>query len=274
MYDFKLWRRMMSSIKHVAIYGKGGIGKSCTASNIAAACADEGHRVLVVGCDPKSDSSITLVGHRIPTMMELIQGGGEIKEEDVVFQGYKGVRCIEVGGPEPGVGCAGRGIIVAIDFLRKVSKAMEEVDLVLYDVPGDIVCGGFSAPIRKGLVSQAYIITSGEYMPLYAGNNISKGLKRLNTPLAGVICNSREAAGEREIVESFARELGSRLVAFIPKDPIVQECERRAVTAIEGAPDSKIAEVYRALAMEIMSGAEPRVPKPLSDERLLELTRT
>jgi nitrogenase subunit NifH len=149
----------MSPIKHVAIYGKGGIGKSCTASNIAAACAEDGHRVLVVGCDPKSDSTIALVGRRIPTMMDLIQRGGEIAESDVVFNGYKGVRCIEVGGPEPGVGCAGRGIIVAIQFLRKVSTAMDEVDLVLYDVPGDIVCGGFSAPIRKGLVSQAYIIT-------------------------------------------------------------------------------------------------------------------
>lgn len=264
----------MSSIKHVAIYGKGGIGKSCTASNIAAACAEEGHRVLVVGCDPKSDSSITLVGHRIPTMMDLILAGKEIKEDDVVFQGYRNVRCIEVGGPEPGVGCAGRGIIVAIDFLRKVSKVLDEVDLVLYDVPGDIVCGGFSAPIRKGLVSQAYIITSGEYMPLYAANNISKGLLRLKTPLAGVICNSREAAAgrEKEIAERFATELDSRLVAFIPKDPIVQQCERRAVTTIEGAPDSAIADVYRALAREIMSGAEPREPKPLSDDRLRELS--
>jgi len=264
----------MSSIKHVAIYGKGGIGKSCTASNIAAACAEDGHRVLVVGCDPKSDSSITLVGRRIPTMMDLILAGKEIKEKDVVFQGYRGVQCIEVGGPEPGVGCAGRGIIVAIDFLRKVSHVLEDVDLVLYDVPGDIVCGGFSAPIRKGLVSQAYIITSGEYMPLYAANNISKGLLRLGTPLSGVICNSREAAAgrEKEIAERFASELNSRLVAFIPKDPIVQQCERKAVTAIQGAPDSAIAGVYRALAREIMAGSEPRTPKPLSDERLRELS--
>ena len=264
----------MSSIKHIAIYGKGGIGKSCTASNIAASCAEVGHRVLVVGCDPKSDSSITLVGRRIPTMMDLILAGGEIEEIDVVFTGYKGVKCIEVGGPEPGVGCAGRGIIVAIDFLRKVSQAMDDVDLVLYDVPGDIVCGGFSAPIRKGLVSQAYIITSGEYMPLYAANNISRGLHRLKTPLAGVICNSREAAAgrEKEIVERFARELNSRLVAFIPKDPIVQLCERKAVTVIEGAPNSQMANIYRSLARKIMSGDEPRVPEPLSDERLRELS--
>ncbi len=263
----------MSPIKHVAIYGKGGIGKSCTASNIAAACAEYGHKVLMVGCDPKSDSTMTLVGRRIPTMMDLIQRGGEITERDLIFPGYKGVRCIEVGGPEPGVGCAGRGIIVAIDFLRKVSKAMEEVDLVLYDVPGDIVCGGFSAPIRKGLVSQAYIITSGEYMPMYAGNNICRGLKRLGTSLAGVICNSREAAGEREIVESFAKELGSTLVAFIPKDPLVQQCERRGVTAIEGASESSIAGVYRDLARAVMAGANPVIPKPMTDERLRELSR-
>jgi len=179
-----------------------------------------------------------------------------------------------VGGPEPGVGCAGRGIIVAIDFLRKVSHVLEEVDLVLYDVPGDIVCGGFSAPIRKGLVSQAYIITSGEYMPLYAANNISKGLLRLKTPLAGVICNSREAAAgrEKEIAERFACELNSRLVAFIPKDPVVQQCERRAVTVIQGAPDTAIANVYRALGEEIMAAAELKIPRPLSDERLRELS--
>jgi Ni-sirohydrochlorin a,c-diamide reductive cyclase subunit CfbC len=263
----------MSPIKHVAIYGKGGIGKSCTASNVAAACAEAGHRVVVVGCDPKSDSTITLVGRRIPTMMDLMQRGGKIAEEDVVFKGYKGVRCIEVGGPEPGVGCAGRGIIVAIDFLRKVSRIMEETDLVLYDVPGDIVCGGFSAPIRKGLVSEAFIITSGEYMPIYAGNNISKGLKRLNTPLAGVICNSREALGEREIVESFARELGSQMVAFIPKEAVVQECERKGVTVIEGAPESAIAEVYRQLARVVSGESSPKIPEPLSDERLRELSR-
>jgi nitrogenase iron protein NifH len=262
----------MSQVKHVAIYGKGGIGKSCTASNIAAACAEKGLRVLMVGCDPKSDSTITLVGRRIPTMMDLIRSGGEIAEEDVVFDGYGGVKCIEVGGPEPGVGCAGRGIIVAIEFLRKVSKVLDEIDLTLYDVPGDIVCGGFSAPIRKGLVTQAYIITSGEYMPIYAANNICRGLKRLNTPLAGVICNSREASGEREIVEKFAREIGSEMVAFIPKDPIVQRCERKGVSVIEGAPESEIAEVYRKLAEHVAGNSKPKHPVPIDDDRLRELS--
>lgn len=262
----------MSQVKHVAIYGKGGIGKSCTASNVAAACAERGRRVLMVGCDPKSDSTITLVGKRIPTMMDLIRAGGEISEDDVVFEGYGGVKCIEVGGPEPGVGCAGRGIIVAIEFLRKVSKVLDEIDLTLYDVPGDIVCGGFSAPIRKGLVTQAYIITSGEYMPIYAANNICRGLKRLNTPLAGVICNSREAAGEREIVEKFAREIGSEMVAFIPKDPLVQRCERKGVSVIEGAPESEIAGIYRKLAEHVAGDSEPRHPEPIDDDRLRELS--
>ncbi|MDD5767831.1 MAG: Ni-sirohydrochlorin a,c-diamide reductive cyclase ATP-dependent reductase subunit [Methanothrix sp.] len=262
----------MSQVKHVAIYGKGGIGKSCTASNIAAACAEKGRRVLLVGCDPKSDSTITLVGRRIPTMMDLIRAGGEIAEEDVVFEGYGGVKCIEVGGPEPGVGCAGRGIIVAIEFLKKVSKVLDETDLTLYDVPGDIVCGGFSAPIRKGLVTQAYIITSGEYMPIYAAINICRGLKRLNTPLAGVICNSREASGEREIVGKFARELGSEMVAFIPKDPIVQRCERKGVSVIEGAPESDIADIYRKLAEHVYGDSMPRHPNPIDDDRLRELS--
>jgi nitrogenase iron protein NifH len=262
----------MSAIKHIAIYGKGGIGKSCTASNIAAACAEAGTRVLVVGCDPKSDSSLTLVGRRIPTMMDLIREEKDIKEEDVLFTGYKGVRCIEVGGPEPGVGCAGRGIIVAIDFLRKVSRVMDQVDLVLYDVPGDIVCGGFSAPIRKGLVSSAFIITSGEYMPLYAANNICKGLKRLGTPLGGVICNSREAAGEKEIVESFAKAIGSRMVAFIPKVSVVQECERKGVTVIQGAPQAPVAEVYRQLARVVRDDGNVSHPQPIDDQLLRDLS--
>ncbi|MBN2488530.1 MAG: AAA family ATPase, partial [Methanosarcinaceae archaeon] len=156
----------MKEPKRIAIYGKGGIGKSSTASNVAAACADEGHRVMIIGCDPKSDSSITLLGgRRIPTILNLMRSGLDVTEEDVVFEGYNGVKCVEVGGPEPGIGCAGRGIIVAIQKLRKISKELEKADLIIYDVPGDIVCGGFVAPIRKGLVNEAYVLTSGEYMP-------------------------------------------------------------------------------------------------------------
>ncbi len=260
--------------KIIAIYGKGGIGKSSTASNVAAACADEGYKVMIIGCDPKSDSSITLLGgKRIPTILDLIRSGVDITENDVVFEGYNGVKCVEVGGPEPGIGCAGRGIIVAIQKLKKISKVQEECDLVIYDVPGDIVCGGFVAPIRKGLVSEAYVLTSGEYMPLYAANNICRGLSKINTPLSGVICNARNVSREEEIVGKFAEEIGSELIAFIPKEQIVQDCERDGFSVLEKAPDSEIAQVYRNLARAIMSRNKSVMANALDDERLRELTR-
>ncbi len=260
--------------KQIAIYGKGGIGKSSTASNVAAACADEGYRVTIIGCDPKSDSSITLLrGERIPTIMDLMRQGEEIKEEDIVFDGYKGVKCVEIGGPEPGIGCAGRGIIVAISLLKKISKAIEDTDLVIYDVPGDIVCGGFVAPVKKGLVNEAYVLTSGEYMPLYAANNICKGLSRLEMTLNGVICNSRGAPNEENIVSEFAKEIGSQMIAFIPKDVLVQTCEREGYSVIEKAPESNIADVYRKLARSIMTRNEGKIPVPLNDTRLRELTK-
>ena len=260
--------------KQIAIYGKGGIGKSSTASNVAAACADEGHKVTIIGCDPKSDSSITLLnGKRIPTIMDLMRQGVDITEDDIVFRGYKDVKCVEIGGPEPGIGCAGRGIIVAINLLRKLSKVLDEADLVIYDVPGDIVCGGFVAPVKKGLVSETYVLTSGEYMPLYAANNICKGLSRLDVKFSGVICNSRGAPNEEKVVNEFAKEIGSELLAFIPKDVIVQNCEREGYSVIEKAPDSGIAGVYRKLAKAIMADKETKIPKSLDDARLRELTQ-
>ena len=264
----------MKEQKRIAIYGKGGIGKSSTASNVAAACADEGYKVMIIGCDPKSDSSITLLGgKRIPTVMDLLRDGVDVTEDDIVFEGYNGVKCVEVGGPEPGIGCAGRGIIVAIQTLKKISKSLKESDLIIYDVPGDIVCGGFVAPIRKGLVNEAYVLTSGEYMPLYAANNICRGLLKINTPLSGVICNARNVSREHEIVQKFADELGSQLVAFIPKEQIVQDCERDGFSVMEKAPDSKVAQVYRDLAKSIMSNTKSVMPHALEDERLRELTR-
>jgi nitrogenase iron protein NifH len=230
---------------------------------------------MIIGCDPKSDSSITLLGgKRIPTILDLLREGMEIeKEDDVVFDGYKGVECVEVGGPEPGIGCAGRGIIVAIQKLKKISQSMKKMDLIIYDVPGDIVCGGFVAPIRKGLVNEAYVLTSGEYMPLYAANNICKGLARINTKLSGVICNSRSVSREEEIVSKFANEIGSELVAFIPKEQIVQDCERDGYSVLEKAGDTDIAEVYRTLARNIMSSDCAVDPQALTDKRLRELTR-
>ncbi|HTY92046.1 MAG TPA: Ni-sirohydrochlorin a,c-diamide reductive cyclase ATP-dependent reductase subunit [Methanocella sp.] len=260
--------------KHLAIYGKGGIGKSSTASNVAAAMGEKGVRAMLIGCDPKSDSSITLLGgKRIPTIMDTVRKKGSIKEEDVVFEGFNGVKCAEVGGPEPGVGCAGRGIIVAVQALQKTSSAMKDSDVIIYDVPGDIVCGGFAVPITKGMVREAYIITSGEYMPLYAANNICRGLRTLHTPLSGIICNEREAEHEREIVEKFAAALGVPMLAYIPRHKIVQNCERAGKSVIEGEPESAMADVYRSLAGRILTEKNKKVPDSLEDEDLRKLTR-
>lgn len=265
----------MKKQKVIAIYGKGGIGKSSTASNMAAACAEAGNKVMIIGCDPKSDSSITLLGgKRIPTILDLLREGVDIKEEDVVFEGYAGVKCVEAGGPEPGIGCAGRGIIVAIQKLKSISgNLLKEQDLIIYDVPGDIVCGGFVAPVRKGYVNEAYVLTSGEYMPLYAANNICKGLSKIGMPLSGVICNSRNVSREEEIVNKFAEEIGSQLMAFIPKSQIVQDCERDGFSVMEKAPDSEIAEVYRKLIKAILKNEKKVMVSSLSDARLRELTR-
>ncbi|HII00148.1 TPA: Ni-sirohydrochlorin a,c-diamide reductive cyclase ATP-dependent reductase subunit [Methanosarcinaceae archaeon] len=265
----------MKKQKIIAIYGKGGIGKSSTASNVAAACAETGKKVMIIGCDPKSDSSITLLGgKRIPTILDLLREGIEVTEEDMVFEGYAGVKCIEAGGPEPGIGCAGRGIIVAVQKLKSVSaELIKEQDLIIYDVPGDIVCGGFVAPIRKGYVNEAYVLTSGEYMPLYAANNICKGLTKINMPLSGVICNSRNASREEEIVTKFSEEIGSQLMAFIPKSQIVQDCERDGYSVMEKAPDSDIADVYRRLGKAIMENEKKVMADSLTDERLREMTK-
>jgi Ni-sirohydrochlorin a,c-diamide reductive cyclase subunit CfbC len=260
--------------KHLAIYGKGGIGKSSTASNVAAAMGEKGIRVMLIGCDPKSDSSITLLGgKRIPTVMDTLRKKGEIAEADVIFEGFNGVRCAEVGGPEPGVGCAGRGIIVAVQALQRISHAMKDSDVIIYDVPGDIVCGGFAVPITKGMVREAYIITSGEYMPLYAANNICRGLKTLNTPLSGVICNEREAEHEREIVERFSTALGVPMLAYIPRSKLVQDCERAGRSVIQGAPASSMADVYRNLAGRILTEKDKKVPEALEDEDLRKMTQ-
>lgn len=260
--------------KLMAIYGKGGIGKSSTASNVAAAMGEKGKKVMLIGCDPKSDSSITLLhGKRIPTIMDMLRKNGNIKEEEVVFEGFMGVRCAEVGGPEPGVGCAGRGIIIAVRELQKVSSSIRNADVVIFDVPGDIVCGGFAVPITKGMVREAYIITSGEYMPLYAANNICRGLKTLHTPLSGIICNEREASGEKTIVENFARSLGVPMLAYIPRRKLVQDCERAGTSVIERSPDSDMANIYRALAERILTEKDKKVPEALEDEHLRKLTQ-
>lgn len=250
--------------KSIAIYGKGGIGKSTIVSNIAAAYS-ENHNVLVIGCDPKADTTRTIVGKKIPTILDIIKEKKDAVIEDIVFVGYNDVKCVESGGPEPGVGCAGRGVIVAMGLLDKLGAFSEDLDIVIYDVLGDVVCGGFAVPLREDFADEVYVVTSGEYMALYAANNICKGIKKLKGNLGGIICNCRGIENEIEIVSEFAEKVGSKVIGIISRNELVQQSEIDAKTVIEKFSDSKQADLYRRLAESIYSNDSFTVPEPVEE---------
>jgi nitrogenase iron protein len=259
-------------MRQIAIYGKGGIGKSTISANLAASFAEAGLNTWYIGCDPKADGSMTLLnGRKIPTFLERMKEGGADKDYSVEL-GYKDVNCVEIGGPLAGVGCAGRGIIVAVHALYK-EFFDDRIDVIIYDVPGDVVCGGFAAPLREGFANEVFIVTSGEYLSLYAANNICRGLSNLGVDLGGIICNSREVDDEESAVEEFAGLVGSRLIGFIPRDRVVRDCENEGRTVIEGAPESQQAERYRELGKRILENKEKSVPTPIAPEQVRELLR-
>lgn len=266
-------------MRKVAFYGKGGIGKSTTAANVSAALAEKGQAVCQIGCDPKNDSTRLLLGRTCKeTVLEMVKKYQDrVTAEQIVQVGFKGVKCVEAGGPEPGVGCAGRGIIVALEQLNSL-QTMEEDDFVIYDVLGDVVCGGFAVPIREGYATDIYIVSSGELMALYAANNIAKGVARFagrgKVRVAGVIGNSRNIPNERELLTAFAEKLNTRLVAFIPREQIVNQAEVNRQTVIEWAPDSPQADIYRQLAHLLTTNEDLSIPTPISLEELEELVFT
>ena len=232
----------MAKLRQIAFYGKGGIGKSTTSQNTLAALADLGQKILIVGCDPKADSTrLILHAKAQDTILSLAAAAGSVEDlelDDVMKVGYKDIRCVESGGPEPGVGCAGRGVITSINFLEE-NGAYEGVDYVSYDVLGDVVCGGFAMPIRENKAQEIYIVMSGEMMAMYAANNISKGiLKYANSGgvrLGALVCNERQTDKELELAEALAKKLGTKLIHFVPRDNIVQHAELRRMTVIEFA---------------------------------------
>lgn len=247
-------------MKKIAIYGKGGIGKSTTVSNLSAALVKMGYTVMQIGCDPKADSTRNLTGGvRIPTVLELMRDKGDVELEDIVFKSDSGVYCVESGGPVPGVGCAGRGIITAFEKLEELDAyEVYKPDVIFYDVLGDVVCGGFAMPIRGGYADDVCIVTSGEMMALYAATNISQAVKSFGkrgyASLKGLIFNAKNFEGEDELVEKAAEEIGTRIIKKIPRDQTIQAAEAQGKTVVEAFPDSEVAKIYMELAKTLVEG--------------------
>jgi nitrogenase iron protein NifH len=270
---------MSKEFRKIAIYGKGGIGKSTTTQNTVAGLVEMGKKVMVVGCDPKADSTRLLLGGLAQrTVLDTLREEGEDVELDKVLkEGFLKTRCVESGGPEPGVGCAGRGIITSINLLEQLGAYDDEhaLDYAFYDVLGDVVCGGFAMPIREGKAKEIYIVVSGEMMAMYAANNICKGIVKFadagGVRLGGLICNSRKVDNEQSMIEEFAKRLGTQMIHFVPRDNMVQRAEINRKTVIEYEPKHPQADEYRTLARKIDGNQMFVIPKPLSIEDLESL---
>lgn len=243
----------------IAVYGKGGIGKSTIVSNLSAALAQQGLKVMQIGCDPKADSTIALRhGRQLPTVLQTVR---EKKDnfalEEIVFTGYAGVTCVEAGGPIPGLGCAGRGIMTALEKLeQKGAYEIYQPDIIFYDVLGDVVCGGFSMPMRKGYAQQVFIVTSGENMSIYAAANIASAIENFKgrgyAALGGMILNHRNVKDEREKVQELCRDFHTDLAGELSWSGTVQQAEPLYQTVMEAFGDSSMAAQYRALAQEVL----------------------
>ncbi|MEN6331959.1 MAG: nitrogenase iron protein [Smithella sp.] len=266
-------------MRKIAIYGKGGIGKSTTTQNTVAALAEMGKKIMIVGCDPKADSTrLMLGGLSQKTVLDTLRAEGEdLDLEDVMKVGFGGTRCVESGGPEPGVGCAGRGIITSINLLEQLGAYSDSIglDYAFYDVLGDVVCGGFAMPIRDGKAKEIYIVVSGEMMAMYAANNICKGIVKFaeggGVRLGGLICNSRKVDNEKELIQALADRLGTQMIHFVPRDNVVQRAEINRKTVIDFEPGAVQADEYRSLARAIDKNEMFVIPKPLAMEELEEI---
>jgi nitrogenase iron protein NifH len=262
--------------RKIAFYGKGGIGKSTTQQNTAAAMARfHGQKVFIHGCDPKADSTRLILGGKPQTtLMDTLREEGEDKVtiEKVVKTGFMGIRCVESGGPEPGVGCAGRGVITAINLMEELGAYTPDLDFAYFDVLGDVVCGGFAMPIREGKAQEVYIVASGEMMAIYAANNISRGLlkyaEQSGVRLGGIICNSRKVDRELDLMKEFTEALGTQMIHFVPRDNIVQKAEFNKKSVVEFDETCNQAHEYDELARKIIENKHFVVPTPMTMDEL------
>lgn len=247
-------------MRKIAIYGKGGIGKSTMTSSISAAIAGQGYQVMQIGCDPKADSTLNLRGGRelVPVMEVLQKSGGVCKSlDEITVKGYGGIVCVEAGGPTPGSGCAGRGIIKTFDTLDELDAfRIFDPDYVFFDVLGDVVCGGFAVPIRQGYADEVVIVTSGEKMALYAAGNIKAALdnfkERNYAKLRGIILNQRNIPDEIEIVQEFADRIGTEIIGIVPRDSSIQQAEEQNMTVVQMDSKLPVSKTIMAVAQKIM----------------------
>jgi nitrogenase iron protein NifH len=267
-------------VERIVFFGKGGIGKSTISSNVTATMAGMGRRVLHVGCDPKHDSTVSLLhGQLIEPVVDRIKQISGVTPDDIVTRSHLGVDCVEAGGPEAGVGCGGRGISRMLEIFKEARLISEErYDTTVYDVLGDVVCGGFAAPLRTDIGDKVVIVASEEVMALYAANNIARAVVHYASNgihLAGIVMNVRDADADRGPAERFARLINTQILGFIPRDPLVREAEYRRMTVVEHAPGSSIARTFRALADTILSidSSTLPLPTPLRETEFYEYTR-
>ncbi|MBZ4655013.1 MAG: nitrogenase iron protein [Peptococcaceae bacterium] len=262
----------------IAFYGKGGIGKSTIASNLSAAFSKLGLKVLHIGCDPKGDSTRNLVGKRMPAVLKVLQEKGNfIEEKDIIYNGFNGIACVEAGGPEAGVGCAGRGISTMVEELEYLGVFKRRWDIIVYDVLGDVVCGGFSVPMREKFVDVVFIVSSSEFMSLYAANNIIRSVNKLfnykGNRFGGIIHNRRSEDSNNESMEYFAQISNTKVLENIPFCKEISYSELEGKTVIERFPQSEISGIFMNLAEKIVRNDICSIPKPLDDTEMEQLSR-
>jgi len=272
-------------MRQIALYGKGGIGKSTVASHLSYTFAGRGLKVLQMGCSPKNDSTYLLLPDFPPTILDVLSKNDfmydDLEPEDIItrsplaFPGGGAIYCAESGGPEPGVGCGGKGVVEAIDTIKKLNilKALS-IDVVIYDILGDVVCGGFSLPIRQGFAQETYVVTSGEFEALYQVANVSKAIKRFEvragSRLGGLIVNLRRVKNEQQMVSDFAAKIGTQIIGIIPYSQTVKQCGGDGKTVFECAPDSPEAQLYRDIGQKVFDNTNLVIPATLEFEELYE----
>jgi nitrogenase iron protein NifH len=267
--------------RQIAVYGKGGIGKSTVVANLAVLFAEQGQKVLLVGCDPKHDTSYKLTDQRpVPTVLGVLgqKRAHDLRLDDFVIEGRHGITCIEAGGPEPGIGCAGRGLSKMFELFETMNLFDAGFDIALYDVLGDVVCGGFAVPMRESYATEIYVVVSGETMSLYAANNICRALVRLErngVRLMGVIPNLRGVDAELQIIEAFGERVGARVLPAIPRDNRILLAEHERQTIVEHSPSSAAASACRELhaALLGLGPGDGVVPRAMGDVGFDEFAR-